>query len=388
MNALDSIAADLANLRHFGLYRSLKPASTACEPDMEIAGRRVVQFSSNNYLGLASHPAVKQAARQAIDLYGTGSGASRLLSGTTEVHEELEQALARFKQTESALVFATGSMANLGVLPCLTGSGGLVLLDELDHATLFDAARLSRARVQTFKHNDLADLESCLQQADPRRETVIAVDGVFSMDGDLAPLPGLSQLARRYGAALVVDEAHATGVLGASGRGTLEHYGLPASAVDVQTGTLSKALGSLGGFAACSAAMRELLINRSRSFLFATALPAACAAAALAALDLIGGEPARLEDLRKNTSFLSGRLKELGADLFGSVTPIVPVRIGEPGAALEAQKKLWEQGIYVPAIRPPTVARKASRLRISLMATHTQAQLETLLKALSPLLPK
>jgi 8-amino-7-oxononanoate synthase len=384
--ALDSqVQEDLDSLKKHGLYRSLNTVQGACEPEIVLNGRKFLQFSSNNYLGLATHPRVKWAAIQAIQTHGIGSGASRLISGTSDLHARLELALADFKQTEAALVYATGSMANLGVLPCLVGSGDLVLLDELDHATLYDGARLSRAEVQTFKHNDLGDLEIKLK-AGKGRKTLIAVDGLFSMDGDIAPLPGLSTLARKYGVLLLVDEAHATGVLGRTGRGTLEHFGLPADAVDVQIGTLSKALGSLGGFAACSQALREWLINKSRSFLFATALPPACAAAALEALAVIREESSLRQALWYNTRWLLDALDKCGVNTLKSETPVIPVVLGKPDKALEVQKRLWDEGIYVPAIRPPTVPRHLSRLRISLMATHTDDQVRLLSSVLAEVL--
>jgi 8-amino-7-oxononanoate synthase len=374
--ALDFTSKELLSLKRHGLYRSLKALASACEPKVELDGREMVQFASNSYLGLSTHPRVKAAAIRAVEKYGTGAGASRLLVGNSDLHLQLEEALALFKGTEGALVYATGSMANMGVLPCLVGPRDLVLLDELAHASLHDGARLSRARLESFKHNDLADLESKLAGLGGKGRVLVAVEGFYSMDGDLAPLPELSRLCRKTDAMLLVDEAHATGVLGKTGRGSLEHFDLPPSAVDIQIGTLSKALASLGGFAACSKELRELLINKSRSFIFATALPPASAGAALESLKVIGDEP---QILRKLWDNVRGLAEFLGMPAKG---PIFPVIVGTAERAIELQDALWQKGMYVPAIRPPTVPRNKSRLRISLMATHTTEQIEGLAGAL------
>ena len=382
----DFIDSELKGLERFGLRRQLRWVASACGPEVDMEGRRVLQFSSNNYLGLATHPRVKRAAALALEKYGAGAGASRLISGSLDLHRELEEELAGFKGAEAALVFATGSMANLGVLPCLAGPRDAILLDSLVHATLHDGARLSRAEVKTFRHNDLEDLRRVLEESSGAGRRLICVDGVFSMDGDAAPLPGIVELARRHGALTLVDEAHATGVMGPEGRGTLEHFGMDPRSVDVQIGTLSKALGSLGGFAACSRDLRELLVNKSRSFLFATALPAACAAAALEALRVSREQPEIRKGLWERRARLASRLHRMGARTFGSVSPILPVNLGRPEAAVEAQKALWEEGIYVPAIRPPTVPRDSCRLRVSLMATHTEAQVDRLADALERVL--
>jgi 8-amino-7-oxononanoate synthase len=374
------IERELESLKRFGLYRELRVLDGPCEPVIQLNGRKVIQFSSNNYLGLATHPRVKQAAREAIAKFGTGAGASRLISGNFRIHEELEQALAKFKGTQAALVYATGSMANLGVFSCLVGSGDTVLLDEFDHATLYDGARLSRAEIKTFKHNDMQDLARVLEQSASSRRRMIVVDGVFSMDGDVAPLPEIVRLARKHDALTLIDEAHATGVMGRTGRGSLEHFGMAPDSVDIQIGTLSKALGSLGGYAACSKKMRELLINKSRPFIFTTALPPACAAAALAALKQIQKQPSLRQKLWKNRELLVSALKKSGLNILGT-TPIVPVILGQPARVVKAQKELMDKGFNVPGIRPPTVPKGSSRLRISLMATHTEKQIMGLVEA-------
>jgi 8-amino-7-oxononanoate synthase len=380
---LDPIRRELESLERHGLLRRLRRVGGASTPELDLDGRRVLQFSSNNYLGLATHPRVKEAAAQAARALGAGSGASRLISGNFSLHERLEEALASFKGAPSALVYATGSMANMGLLSALAGRGDRIYLDALCHATLFDGARLSGALVRTFPHSGVAGLQALLE-ADaglPGRK-LVAVDGVFSMDGDLAPLPELDALCRCHGAFLVVDEAHASGVLGAQGRGSLEHFGMAPHEGLIQVGTLSKAFGSLGGFVACEEPLRRYLITRSRSFVYATALPPACAAAALEALAVMREEPWRRERLWALRARLAQGLARLGFDCFGSQTPILPLRLGKVDAALACQERLWEQGIFCPAIRPPTVPKAASRLRLSLTADHTEEQVDRLLAAL------
>jgi 8-amino-7-oxononanoate synthase len=380
---LDPIRHELESLERHGLLRRLRRVDGASMPELALDGRPVLQFSSNNYLGLATHPRVTEAAARAARELGAGSGASRLISGNFSLHERLEGALAAFKGTGSALVYATGSMANLGLLSALAGRGDRIYLDALGHATLYDGARLSGAEVLAFPHNDVAALSALLDaDAGLRGRKLVAVDGVFSMDGDLAPLPELDALCSRHGAFLVVDEAHASGVLGPQGRGSLEHFGLKAHEGLIQVGTLSKAFGSLGGFVACEEPLRRYLITRSRSFVYATALPPSCAAAALEALAVMEQEPGRRERLWALRGRLARGLHRLGFDTFGSQTPILPVRMGRVEAALACQERLWEQGIFCPAIRPPTVPKDASRLRLSLTADHTEAQVDRLLAAL------
>jgi len=380
---LDPLRHELENLERHGLLRRLRRVEGASTPELCLDGKQVLQFSSNNYLGLATHPRVTEAAALAAREHGAGSGASRLISGNFSLHERLEEGLAAFKGAPAALVYATGSMANLGLLSALAGRGDRIYLDALAHATLFDGARLSGAEVLTFPHNDAATLALLLEaDSGQRGRKLVAVDGVFSMDGDLAPLPELDALCRRHGAFLVVDEAHASGVLGAEGRGSLEHFGLTAHEGLIQVGTLSKAFGSLGGFVACEEPLRRYLITRSRSFVYATALPPSCAAAALEALKVMQQEPGRRERLWALRDRLAQGLHRLGFDTFGSQTPILPVRMGKVEAALACQNSLWDQGIFCPAIRPPTVPRDASRLRLSLTADHTEEQVDRLLSAL------
>ena len=385
MEWIESLNAELAQAAENGMLRRLRVCAGASLPEVTLDGRRVVQFASNNYLGLSTHPRVVGAAKAALDQYGSGSGASRLLGGTQAIHAELETELAACKGAEAALVYATGSMANLGLLSALAGDQDLVLLDKSVHATLYDGARLSRALVQRFPHQDLGRLKALLEgarQSKPAGRILVAVDAVYSMEGDLAPLPDLLALCERYAALLVVDEAHSTGVLGATGRGILEHYGLGWHPQLIITGTLSKALASLGGFVAGPRTLIDYLVNRSRSFIFATGLPASAVAAALEALRVIGQEPQHLQRLRRNREALAAGLEALGWDLGGSQSPILPlVLVGAP-EAVALQERLWEAGFYAPAVRPPTVAANACRLRVSVSAAHQPRQIDRFLQAL------
>jgi glycine C-acetyltransferase/8-amino-7-oxononanoate synthase len=381
--SLDWIEKELEALASAHLARSLRAVSSPSgAPELVMEGKRIVQFASNDYLGLSTHPAVIAAAEEALRLFGAGAGASRLISGNLSVHEDLERDLAAFKGAEAALVYATGSMANLGLLPCLVGKEDLVLMDKLDHATIYDAAALSKAEIQRFPHQDLQRLEAILDKADLRRRKVIVVEGVYSMDGDIAPLPELLALAEKYDATLVVDEAHATGVLGIEGRGVLQHFGLNWHSNLVLTGTLSKALGSLGGFVAGPRRLVDWLHNNSRSFIFATALPAVSAAAAAAALKVLAAEPERLRRLWINRESLAKGLKSSGWDTGASSTPILPVLTGSASGALDLQQRLWNAGYYAPAIRPPTVQAASCRLRLTVSSQHTEGQIHGLLQAL------
>jgi 8-amino-7-oxononanoate synthase len=378
------LGPSLEELRLSGLARKLRQSASASLPEMMIDGKKVVQFSSNNYLGLATHPRVVAAAEFALKEYGVGSGASRLITGTQGPHAALEKALAEFKGAEAALVYATGSMANMGLLPCLAGEGDLILLDKADHATLYDGARLSGAKIKRFPHQDLKRLEALLAEAAAAKtgRIVVALEAVYSMDGDVAPLPEILALAKTHGAMVVVDEAHSTGVLGKTGKGILEHYSQVWHPNLAVTGTLSKALGSLGGFVAGPQKLVDWLISRSRAFIFATALPALCAAAAHEALRVIAEEPERLERLRANRKRMALGLKSRGWDIGDSASPIFPVLVGHDWKAVELQDRLLEAGYYAPAIRPPTVPAGACRLRVNVSSEHSDAQIEGFLNAL------
>jgi len=362
------------------LLRRLRLVESEPGPVATIEGRPVIVMASNNYLGLATHPLLKQAAIEATARFGVGAGASRLVSGTFPPHQDLEAALAKFKATEAALVFGSGYLANIGLMPSLIGPGGLILADRLCHASLIDGCRLSGANLRVFRHRDLAQLDTLLARRSPRRDTLIVTDGVFSMDGDLAPLPELVALAERYGARLVVDDAHGTGVMGLHGRGTLEHFGVE-SRIPFHMGTLGKALGTSGAYVAGPDSLIRYLVNTARSFIYTTAPPPGTAAASLAALERLQAEPARRARLWDNRNHFHAGLKALGFRLADSQSPIIPVLIGEPQQALALAERLLERGVYAPAIRPPTVPAGTSRIRTTVTSEHTREQLDAVLAA-------
>ncbi|MFZ4681489.1 MAG: 8-amino-7-oxononanoate synthase [Terrimicrobiaceae bacterium] len=371
----------LGRIEAGGLLRSLRVIDSAQGAKVVCEGRRLLNFSSNDYLGLAAHPRLIEAARQAVAEAGAGAGASRLISGTHRYHEQLEEELARFKNTASALTFSSGYAAALGVIPALAANGDVVILDKLCHACLIDAARLSGAVLRVFPHNHLGKLESHLRWArekHPQARILVVVESVYSMDGDLAPLHEIVELKDRFGAWLFVDEAHALGVLGHHGRGLADEHDVP-DRVEVQMGTLGKALGAGGAYVCGSAALRDYLINSARSFIFSTAPPPGVAAAACAAVSLLAS--AEGADLVQR---LSG-LRETLTDLVGcapSPSAIVPVLIGNEGRAMEVSRRLWDAGFFVPAIRYPTVAKGAARLRITVTAGHTEQDLRSLASTL------
>jgi 8-amino-7-oxononanoate synthase len=374
------IEKELASIRDAGLYRRLRRVDGEQGPTLSLDGREVINFSSNNYLGIANHPALAAAAKAAIDRYGCGSGASRLISGNMALHEELESRLAAFKGTEAALVFNSGFQANIGVISTLAGDGDAIFSDALNHASIIDGCRLARARTIVYGHNDLGRLEQALEQARGFRRKLIVTESIFSMDGDEAPLAGIVELAEKYGAAVMVDEAHATGVFGREGAGVVQKLGLGESVL-VQMGTLGKALGCFGAYIAGSDGLRDLLINRCRSFIFTTSLPPAVMAMAIAAIDLVQREPDRRDALRHNCDRVRGGLAGLGFQLGGSESPILPLIIGDAGKCMEFSEALLENGIFAQGIRPPTVPPGTSRLRITLMATHTRAHIDRALEA-------
>jgi 8-amino-7-oxononanoate synthase len=378
--AQDFIQAELAAIREAGLYRRLRRVENEQGPTLILDGREVINFSSNNYLGLANHPALAEAAKKAIDLYGCGSGASRLISGNMALHEELESRLAAFKGTEAALVFNSGFQANTGILSTLTGEGDVIFSDALNHASVIDGCRLSRAKTFVYAHGDLDRLESALKQAGGARRRLIVTETIFSMDGDEAPLAGIVDLAEEYGAMVMVDEAHATGVFGPNGAGVVAKLGL-GDRVAVQMGTLGKALGGFGAYVAGSRALRELLINRCRSFIYTTSLPPAVTAMAIAAIDLVEREAERREALWRNCQALKEGLSGLGFFLAESQSPILPLVIGDPALCMKFSERLLDHGVFAQGIRPPTVPPGTSRLRITVMATHTREQLDRALKA-------
>ncbi|GFO65517.1 8-amino-7-oxononanoate synthase [Geomonas paludis] len=373
---MQTFAEELDQLRAQGLYRSMRVINGAQGSHVELDGRRVLLLCSNNYLGLADHAALRRAAVFGAAL-GTGSGASRLVSGTMALHVELEERIARFKGTEKALVFNSGYAANTGIISALVGRGDAIYSDKLNHASIVDGALLSRADFHRYPHRDMAALERLLREKPGSGRRLIVTDGVFSMDGDIAPLQQMVQLARQYDALLMVDDAHGTGVLGATGRGTAELLGV-MDGVDIHMGTLGKGLGSCGAYAAASAEICEYLVNKARSFIFSTSLPPAVLAPSIAALDLVDSREGKelRERLSANVALFKGRLAVAGFDTMGSETQIVPIFVGPAEATMQFSKELLDEGIFVQGIRPPTVPAGSCRLRCTIMATHEPADLE------------
>lgn len=372
---------ELRSLREKNLFRELRVVEGENAERVVIQGQKLVNLSSNNYLGLASHPRLREAAKEAIDKYGTSATASRLIVGSMELHRRLEEKLAAFEGREGALLFSTGYMANVGAIAAIVGRGDIVFSDRLNHASIVDGILLSQAEWKRYPHRDIEALRKLLEKYQGYCRKLIITDSVFSMDGDIAPLPELVNLAREYKCLLMVDEAHATGVLGERGRGAVEHFHLEGK-IDIQMGTLSKALGGLGGFIAGSRELVDYLINKSRAFIYTTAPPPPVVAAGLAALRLIDEEPELRERLGENVRFFRESLQNLGFHTGDSQTQIVPILVGDNQLTMTFSQRLFQEGVYVPGIRPPTVPRGEGRLRVSLMATHTRSDLEKALGAL------
>lgn len=386
MKALDPIIEpELSRLNAKHLLRQFRIIESACAPEIMYQGRRIILMASNDYLGLANHPAVKEAAAQAIQQYGVGAGAARLISGTQSPHHELELALATWKDAEAALCFGSGYLANLGLLTSLAGPKDLILADRLCHASLIDGCRLSRARLRIFHHADAAHVERLLKRRPAVRRTLIVTDGLFSMDGDLAPLRDLARLADRYECLLVVDDAHGTGVMGTQGRGSLEACGVEAD-VPFHMATLGKALGTSGAYVVGSESFVRFLLNTARTFLFTTAPPAAIAAATIAALGILQREPHRRARLWNNRDVLFQGLTQMGLTLTASNSPILPIVIGDETRTLGVAQALLERGIYAPAIRPPTVPQGSSRIRLTVTAEHSRSHLDQVLHAFQDIL--
>ncbi|HUW63827.1 MAG TPA: 8-amino-7-oxononanoate synthase [Spirochaetia bacterium] len=380
------LAGELATLRQGGLYRRLRVQETMAGPRAVVDGTGCLMLASNGYLGLACHPEVQAGAREALERWGAGTGGSRLTTGNFRLHSELEEELADFKGEEAALVFGSGYMANLGVLQALAGPEDLVISDALNHASIIDGCRLSRAQTAVYRHADPAHLAEVLEagaparRVGPGRRVFIATDGVFSMDGDIAPLPDIVRLADQHGAGIILDDAHATGVLGPGGTGTAAHFGLKGR-IDVQVGTFSKALGSQGAFVAGSRILIDYLRNRARSFIFSTAPPPAAVGAALAAVRLLRDNPHWVVQLREKAEHLRRGLTGLGFAVAGGETPIIPVLVGDAAGAVQLAEGLLARGVYAPAIRPPSVPPGESRLRVTVMLSHTTEDLDLALEA-------
>jgi 8-amino-7-oxononanoate synthase len=367
------IAQRLEELRELGLYRRMRMISGPQGPRVVLDGKPVLLLCSNNYLGLADHPRVREAAADAAMRWGVGSGASRLVSGTMTVHRRLEERLAEFEGTEAALLFGSGYLANVGVISALAGEGAVVFSDELNHASIIDGCRLARAETFVYRHADVEHLAWGMREAEGHGGVVVT-DSVFSMDGDVAPLDEIVELAQRHGVRVVVDEAHGTGCLGPGGRGAVAEAGVEDD-VDVVIGTLSKALGAYGAYAACDQAMAQYLLNVARPFVFSTAPPPPAIAGALAALELLVDQPQRVERLQANADVLRDELAREGFDVTGSTTQIVPLVVGDARQAMRICELAIEDGVFAQAIRPPTVPEGTSRLRLAVMATHGKAEL-------------
>jgi glycine C-acetyltransferase len=371
---------ELDQLRRQGLFRPLRVLSSPQDTEAVVDGKRVLNLSSNNYLGLTTHPALERAMIAATQEFGAGSGAVRTIAGTMTIHEELERRLAEFKHTDASLVFQSGFTANLGVLQSLVKEGDVIISDELNHASIIDGIRLSKAERSIFKHRDLDDLERHLEKHRDKRVKLVVTDGVFSMDGDIAPLPGIVERAERFGALVMVDDAHASGVLGQNGRGSVNHFKLDGR-VDLQMGTLSKAIGVLGGYVAADQAVRDFLIHRARPFLFSTSHPPGVAAACIAAIDVLLAEPERIDRLWKNTARFKEGLKRLGYQTGASETPITPVIVGKGSVAMELSDRLFQMGVFAQGIGYPTVPEGRARIRTIVTSMHTDAQLDRALEA-------
>jgi glycine C-acetyltransferase len=377
-NPLSYLHDQIEDLKAKGLHFHLRVLETEQRPVASFDGKEVINLSSNNYLGLTTHRGLRKAALEAIRKWGVGSGAVRTIAGTMKIHMELEEQIARFKNTEACVVFQSGFTANAGTVAAILGKDDLIISDELNHASIIDGCRLSKATIKVFKHKDLADCDRiCKETENWAGHKLLITDGVFSMNGDIAPLPQLCDLAEKYNCIMMVDDAHASGVLGRGGRGTVDHLDCHGR-VDIQVGTLSKAIGAMGGYVCGSRELIDWLYHRGRPFLFSTSHPPSVTAtcqAAFALLDSPEGERL-IKKLWANTKFFKRRLKKLGFSTGASETPITPIHVGEAAKAFEFSRRLFEAGVYTPAVGYPTVAEGQARLRAIVTATHKRAELE------------
>jgi len=381
------LSSEIEQLRAKNLYRPLRIMSGPQAVHTTVGGRPVISLSSNNYLGLTTHPRLVEAALAAVRELGVGTGAVRTIAGATELIEELERRLATFKHVEAVLTLQSGLTSNSGTIPAITGEGDLIVSDELNHASIIDGVRLSRAERTVFPHRDVDGLEKVLREArakgganGPYKTILVITDGVFSMDGDIAPLPGICDAADRYEAAVMVDDAHASGVLGRNGRGTIDHFDMHGR-VDVQVGTLSKAVGVMGGYIAGRQHLKDFLTQRCRPLLFSTSQPPAVAAACIAAIDVLEGEPERIERLWDNTRFFKSALKDLGFDTGISETPITPVMAGDEAKAQQLAARLFEEGVFATSVVYPTVPLGKARVRTIVTSEHSRDDLQTCIDA-------
>lgn len=381
------LGKQLEELKQKGTYFKLRVLEDECAPECTFDGKKVINLASNNYLGLTTHPKLREAAIEATRKFGVGPGAVRTIAGTMSLHMELEEKIARFKNVEACVVFQSGFTANAGTVSAILGKEDFIISDELNHASIIDGARLSRAKILVFRHKDVAHAEEQLASVkDQPGHKLIITDGVFSMDGDIGPLPGLCDIAEKYGAIMMVDDAHSSGVLGKNGRGTIDHFNVHGR-VDIQVGTLSKAIGSIGGYVCGSRDLIEFLYHRGRPFLFSTSHPPSVAATCIAAFDVLEQEPQLIEQLWKNTRFFKKELGALGFNIGGvttpaSETPITPIIVGEGRLAMEFSRELFKEGVMATGIAFPTVAEGKARIRTIMTATHTQDQMERALEVL------
>ena len=359
-----------------GIYPYFKELASEQAREVEIDGKKFIMFGSNNYLGLANDPRMKQAAIDAVKKFGTGVAGSRFLNGNTVLHTELERRLAAFKGRKAALIYSTGYQMNLGVVSALVGKGDVAVVDKLDHASILDGCKLSNGEIRRFKHNNVLDLERVLKEIGPKRGKLVIVDGVFSMEGDIAPIPEIAKICKQYGARFMVDDAHATGVLGKTGRGTCEYFGLNHGEVDLVVGTCSKSFASIGGFVAGDKDILHYIQHISRSMMFSAALPPASVASIIKAIDIIETEPERIKRLWDNSKYLLERFKAMGFDTGETKTPIIPVIIGNNIKTFTLWKDLYEHGLFTNPVVSPAVPPKRSLIRVAVTATHTRAHLD------------
>jgi len=386
-NPLSYLTDQINDLKAKGTHFNLRVLDDEQAPVCTFDGKKVINLASNNYLGLTTHPKLREAALEATRKYGVGSGAVRTIAGTMKIHMELEEKIAAFKNVEACVVFQSGFAANAGTVSAVLGKDDFIISDQLNHASIIDGARLSRAKILVFNHKDLAHAEEQLASIkdQPDRKLLIT-DGVFSMDGDIGPLPGLCDLAEKYGAIMMVDDAHASGVLGRAGRGTIDHFSVHGR-VDIQVGTLSKAIGALGGYVCGTRDLIDFLYHRARPFLFSTSHPPSVAATCIAAFDVLQDEPERIEDLWENTRFWKKELAMLGFDIGGkttpaSETPITPIIIGDGARTMEFSRELFKEGVLGTGLAFPTVPEGKARIRTIMTATHTEEELEQALQVL------
>ena len=380
VDPLAFLTTELDTLREQGLHRSLRILEGRQQASSKFDGRTVVNLSSNNYLGLTTHPRLVEAAIQAIRDFGVGSGSVRTIAGTMEIHMELERRLAAFKNTEAVVVFQSGFAANAGTVSAILTKEDVVISDALNHASIIDGCRLSRAAIKVFPHKDVAAARTILQELPASQRKLLITDGVFSMEGDLGPLPELCDLAEEFGCIMMVDDAHASGVFGRNGRGTIDHFNMHGR-VDIQVGTLSKAIGALGGYVAGSKDFIDFLYHRARPFLFSTSHPPSVAASCLAALDVLEQEPEIIERLWDNTRFFKAGLESMGFDTGLSESPITPVIAGDGARAMKLSDRLFQEGVFAQGIAFPTVARDKARVRTIVTATHSKDELQFALDA-------